>query len=37
MLHCQCVMFFSENAFFLVVVWIGRFDDILGEREKYRM
>lgn len=36
MLHCQCVTLFGENAFFLVVVWIGCFDDILSDWEKYR-
>ena len=37
MLHCQCVIYFSENAFFFIVMWFELFDGILGEREKYRM
>lgn len=37
MIHCQYVMFFSENAFFFIVMWIELFDGILEEREKYRM
>lgn len=36
MLHCQCVTLFGENAFFLVVMWIELFDDILSDWEKYR-
>lgn len=34
--HCQCVIFFSENAFFFIVMWVERFDDILSDWEKYR-
>ena len=37
MLHCQCVMLFSENAFFFIMMWIELFDGILGERKEYRM
>lgn len=37
MLHCQCVIFSGENAFFFIVMWFELFEDILGEREKYRM
>lgn len=36
MLHCQCVTLFCENVFFLVVMWIESFDDILSDWEKYR-
>ena len=37
MIHCQRVIFFSENAFFFIVIWFELFDGILGERGKYRM
>lgn len=35
--HCQRVIFFGENAFFFIMMWIELFEGILGERKKYRM